>query len=179
MEWVLSAYSGSHGLRYVALRYFNAAGADTSGEIGEIHTPETHLIPLALKAALVTAKPLTVFGNDLDTPDGTCVRDFIHVMDLGSAHSRAIEYLERGGKSIALNLGTGKGTSIAQLLSKIKEVTGRDVPHAFAQPRAGAPRSALCRGAPGQADPGMEGAARHRHHRPHGLRMGGAASHKR
>jgi UDP-glucose-4-epimerase GalE len=139
LERVLSAYSHAHDLRYVALRYFNAAGAHTSGEIGEIHNPETHLIPLALKAALGTAPPLTVFGNQLDTPDGTCVRDFIHVMDLASAHGKAIEYLDRGGKSIALNLGTGKGTSIAELLAAIKNLTGKDVPHSFAPPRAGDP----------------------------------------
>jgi UDP-glucose-4-epimerase GalE len=138
-ERVLSAYSVSHGLRYVALRYFNAAGAHPSGEIGEIHNPETHLIPLALKASLGTAPPLTVFGNDLDTPDGTCVRDFIHVSDLASAHVKALGYLAGGGSSIALNLGTGKGTSIAELLRMIEEVAHRKVPHVFEPPRAGDP----------------------------------------
>jgi len=138
-ESVLSAYSVSHGLRYAALRYFNAAGAHPSGEIGEIHTPETHLIPLALKACLGTAPPLTVFGNTLDTPDGTCIRDYIHVADLASAHRRALDYLAAGGNSIAMNLGTGKGTSIGELLTVVEEVSGRKVPHSFAPPRAGDP----------------------------------------
>ena len=138
-ERVLAAYSGSHGLRYVALRYFNAAGAHLSGKIGEIHTPETHLIPLALRAALGTAPPLTIFGNDLDTPDGTCIRDFIHVSDLGSAHVKAVDYLAGGGSSTSLNLGTGKGTSIAELLSVIQGLSGKEVPHVFAAPRAGDP----------------------------------------
>jgi len=136
---VLSAYSVSHGLRFAALRYFNAAGAHRSGEIGEIHTPETHLIPLAIKAALGTAPPLTVFGKDLGTPDGTCVRDFIHVSDLGSAHLKALRYLADGGSSIALNLGTGRGTSIAELLGAIEKASNRKVPHIFAPARAGDP----------------------------------------
>jgi UDP-glucose-4-epimerase GalE len=138
-EHALSAYGVSHGLRYAALRYFNAAGADRSGSIGECHYPETHLIPLALKAILETASPLTIFGKNLDTPDGTCVRDFIHVSDLGSAHVKAVEYLANGGSSVCLNLGTGNGTSILQLLAAIKKVTGKDVPHRFAAARTGDP----------------------------------------
>jgi UDP-glucose-4-epimerase GalE len=138
-EDVLSAYSVAHGLRYVALRYFNAAGAHPNGEIGEIHDPETHLIPLTLKAALGTAPPLTVFGKDLDTPDGTCIRDFIHVSDLATAHTAAVSYLEKGGASTAINLGTGKGTSIAELLAIVEEISGKPVPHVFAAPRAGDP----------------------------------------
>ncbi|SFS11438.1 UDP-glucose 4-epimerase/UDP-arabinose 4-epimerase [Granulicella pectinivorans] len=138
-EDVLSAYSVAHGLRYVALRYFNAAGAHPNGEIGEIHHPETHLIPLTLKAALGTAPPLTVFGKDLDTPDGTCIRDFIHVSDLATAHTAAVAYLENGGASTAINLGTGKGTSIAELLAIVEEVSGKPVPHVYAAPRAGDP----------------------------------------
>ena len=93
LEQVLSAYRYSHGLQYVCLRYFNAAGAHPSGEIGEYHDPETHLIPLALKAVLRTAPALKVFGKDLPTPDGTCIRDFVHVSDLGRAHVKALEYL--------------------------------------------------------------------------------------
>ncbi len=138
-EHALAAYAGSDSLRYAALRYFNAAGAIASGEIGEIHDPETHLIPLALKAVLGTRPPLTVFGRDLDTPDGTCVRDFIHVTDLGSAHVKAIDHLANGGDSLRLNLGTGKGTSILQLLETIRKVTGKEVPHRFAEARAGDP----------------------------------------
>ena len=140
-ERVLSAYSGSHGLRYVALRYFNAAGAHANGSIGEVHDPETHLIPLALKAVLRTAPPLKVFGKDLDTPDGTCIRDYIHVSDLGSAHVLALKYLAGGGESISLNLGTGRGTSIQELMDGFRRLTGLDVPHEFAPPRAGDPPS--------------------------------------
>jgi UDP-glucose-4-epimerase GalE len=140
-ERVLSAYSAANGLRYVALRYFNAAGAHASGLIGEVHDPETHLIPLVLKAVLRTAPPLKVFGNDLDTPDGTCIRDYIHVSDLGSAHVLALEYLANGGQSISMNLGTGRGTSIKELMDAFRRLTGLDVPHEFASPRAGDPPS--------------------------------------
>jgi len=138
-ERVLSAYSTSHGLRYAALRYFNASGAHHSGEIGEIHDPETHLIPLAIKAALGTAPPLTVFGKNLDTPDGTCIRDFIHVSDLANAHVKALHYLAKGGASIEVNLGNGRGTSIAEVLGAIDRISGRNVPHVFAPPRPGDP----------------------------------------
>lgn len=139
MEQALSAYSVSHGFRYVALRYFNAAGAHASGSIGELHDPETHLIPLALKAVLGTAPPLKVFGRDFDTPDGTCIRDFVHVSDLGAAHVKALEYLARGGEPMSLNLGTGKGTSIAELLAAVVQFAGRDVPHIYAEARSGDP----------------------------------------
>jgi UDP-glucose-4-epimerase GalE len=138
-ERVLSAYGESHGLKYVALRYFNAAGAHANGRIGEVHDPETHLIPLALKAVLRTAPPLKVFGKSFDTPDGTCIRDFIHVSDLALAHVLALEYLAGGGDSISLNLGTGSGTSVAQLLAGVKRVTGREVPHTYVDARAGDP----------------------------------------
>ncbi len=138
-ERVLSAYSASHGLRYVALRYFNAAGAHPSGAIGEIHAPETHLIPLALRAALGRGQALTVFGKDLNTPDGTCIRDYVHVADLASAHVKALHYLAKGGASVALNLATGKGTSIAEAIRVIEELSGRALPHVYAPPRAGDP----------------------------------------
>jgi UDP-glucose-4-epimerase GalE len=138
-EQVLAAYGASHGLRYAALRYFNAAGAHASGHIGEVHDPETHLVPLALKAILGTAPPLKVLGREFDTPDGTCIRDFIHVSDLGAAHVLALEYLARGGSSISLNVGTGKGTSVAELLAAVKTVTGNAVPHVYAEARAGDP----------------------------------------
>jgi UDP-glucose-4-epimerase GalE len=138
-ERVLSAYSAAHGLRYVALRYFNAAGAHANGMIGEVHEPETHLLPLLLKAVLGTAPPLRIFGNDLDTPDGTCIRDYIHVSDLGSAHVRALDYLANGGDSISLNLGTGRGTSIHELMQAFRRLTGLDVPHTYTPPRIGDP----------------------------------------
>jgi UDP-arabinose 4-epimerase len=139
IEQVLSAYRYSYGLQHVCLRYFNAAGAHPSGEIGEYHNPETHLIPLALKAILGTAPALRIFGRDLPTPDGTCVRDFVHVSDLARAHVKALEYLANGGESIALNLGTGRGTSINCLLAAVERVTGREVPHEFAPGRRGDP----------------------------------------
>jgi UDP-glucose-4-epimerase GalE len=138
-ERILAAYSVSHGLRSVSLRYFNAAGAHVSGTIGEFHEPEPHLIPLALKAALGTAPPLKVFGRNLPTPDGTCVRDYVHVSDLGSAHTSALEYLARCGETTQFNLGTGKGTSILELLDEIREVTGREVPHSYGDARPGDP----------------------------------------
>lgn len=139
LERALSAYSAAHGLRYVALRYFNAAGAHADGSIGEIHTPETHLIPLALKAVLGSVAPLKVFGRNFDTPDGTCIRDFIHVSDLGEAHALALKYLAGGGDSISLNLGTGRGVSVKELLELIGRITGREVPHSYDAARAGDP----------------------------------------
>jgi UDP-glucose-4-epimerase GalE len=138
-EHVLSAYGVSHGLRFVALRYYNAAGAHPNGKIGEIHNPETHLIPLAIRAALGRTPPLAIFGKDLDTPDGTCVRDFVHVCDLATAHLKALQYLDNGGPSVALNLGTGRGTSIAALIAVIEKISDRKVPHVFAPPRPGDP----------------------------------------
>jgi len=139
LEHVLSAYRESHGLRSVCLRYFNAAGAHIAGDIGEFHDPEPHLIPLALRAALGTGPPLVIFGNDMPTEDGTCIRDYIHVTDLGVAHVKALDYLAGGGQSMFFNLGTGKGTSIGYLLSTLKNVTGREVPHQFGPGRQGDP----------------------------------------
>ena len=138
-ERVLAAYSVSHGLRFAALRYFNAAGTHPIGTVGEIHDPETHLIPLAIRAALGIGPPLRVFGRNLDTPDGTCVRDYIHVADLASAHVKALEYLSQGGQSVELNLGTGKGTSIMELLDQVETILGRKVPHVIAPTRPGDP----------------------------------------
>ena len=138
-EHVLSAYSVSHGLRYVALRYFNAAGAHPNGLIGEVHDPETHLIPLVLKAVLGVAPPLKVFGHELPTPDGTCIRDYIHVNDLGAAHVLALDYLANGGESVSLNLGTGRGTSVKEIMDSFQRLTGISVPHELAPPRAGDP----------------------------------------
>jgi UDP-arabinose 4-epimerase len=138
-ERVLAAYAHSHDLRYVALRYFNAAGAELDGTIGEYHDPETHIIPLAMRAALGTAPPLKIFGGTLPTPDGTCVRDYIHVADLARAHVQAADYLMNGGEPVALNLGTGKGTSLKQLLAEIETITGHTVPYTVVQPRPGDP----------------------------------------
>jgi UDP-glucose-4-epimerase GalE len=138
-EHVLAAYGASAGLHFVALRYFNAAGAHEDGSIGELHDPETHLIPLMLKASLGSAPPLTIFGSDLETPDGSCIRDYIHVSDLGEAHVKALEYLASGGTSIRLNLGTGSGISIRTLIARFEQLAHQKVPHQFAAPRPGDP----------------------------------------
>ena len=126
-----------HGLRSACLRYFNAAGADPRGRIGEDHEPETHLIPLAIGAALGTRPPLTVFGNDYPTPDGTCIRDYIHVSDLADAHLRVLDRLEQG--SVRCNLGNGTGYSVRQVIEAVERVGGRKVPHSYGPRRAGDP----------------------------------------
>jgi UDP-glucose-4-epimerase len=128
IEQALKDYDAFTGFRSAILRYFNAAGADFEGRIGEWHTPETHAIPLAIEAALGRRQGFKVFGTDYDTRDGTCVRDYIHVMDLADAHVRALQYLLDGGASVALNLGTGTGTTVKELLDTIKRVSGRDFP---------------------------------------------------
>lgn len=139
VETMLGDFDRAYGLRSVALRYFNAAGADPDARIGERHEPETHLIPLALRAALGTGPALRVFGRDYDTPDGTCIRDYIHVEDLCDAHLLALEYLWAGGGSCAINLGNGAGYSVQQVLEAVEAVTGRKVPHRDAPRRAGDP----------------------------------------
>ncbi|HWZ83263.1 MAG TPA: UDP-glucose 4-epimerase GalE [Terriglobales bacterium] len=139
-EYVLEAYDRAYGLRSARLRYFNAAGADESGEIGELHTPETHLIPLALAATENgTGAELKIFGTDYPTPDGTCVRDYVHVTDLAEAHVRALQHLEKGGESIALNLGSGTGNSVLEVMLAAEAATGRPVRHKFGPRRAGDP----------------------------------------
>lgn len=138
-EQALEAYDRAYGLRFAALRYFNAAGADESGEIGELHDPESHLIPSALLAATGARPELELFGTDYPTPDGTCVRDYIHVNDLADAHVSALEYLASGADSIAVNLGTGRGYSVKEVLSKIEQVSGHKVPVRIAPRRAGDP----------------------------------------
>ncbi|MGB8771490.1 MAG: UDP-glucose 4-epimerase GalE [Candidatus Korobacteraceae bacterium] len=142
-ERILDAYSRSYGLRAIALRYFNAAGADESGEIGELHNPETHLIPLALEAAAGLRPHLEVFGNDYPTPDGTCIRDYIHVTDLGEAHAMAVEFLQgqSGGAFIALNLGSGGGHSVQQITTTVERVTERSLPLRVTGRRPGDPPS--------------------------------------
>jgi len=137
-EYALEAYDRAYGLRSARLRYFNAAGADDSGEIGELHDPETHLIPLAL-AATGEGGELKIFGTDYPTPDGTCIRDYIHVTDLADAHVRALQHLEKGGESIALNLGTGHGDSVLEVIRAAETVTGRTVNRKVGLRRAGDP----------------------------------------
>jgi UDP-glucose 4-epimerase len=126
-------------LSYVALRYFNAAGADEQGSVGEIHLPETHLIPSAFEAIKGERPALEIYGDDYPTPDGTCIRDYIHVNDLAEAHVLGLEYLQRGGTSTALNLGTGRGHSVREVISTIEQVTGREVPKRTSPRRPGDP----------------------------------------
>ena len=126
VEQILKDLDRYQGFRSLILRYFNAAGADPKGRIGEWHSPETHAIPIALDAALGRRPSFQVLGTDYDTRDGSCVRDFIHVLDLADAHTRAIEHLLNGGKSHALNLGTGHGTTVKELLQTVRRVVGRD-----------------------------------------------------
>lgn len=137
VEQALADYGQYKGLRSVILRYFNAAGADFEGRIGEWHTPETHAIPLAIDAALGRRQGFKVFGSDYDTRDGTCVRDYIHVLDLADAHVRAVEYLLDGGDSVALNLGTGTGTTVKELLGTIETVSNRPFPVEYVGRREG------------------------------------------
>lgn len=138
-EKLLHWYSNAHPLRHVALRYFNASGADADGEIGEVHDPETHLIPLILQAALGKRKAISVFGTDYPTQDGTCERDYIHVTDLGSAHVAALKYLLNGGESTRINLGSGEPFSVQQVIDAAKRITGREIPTEYGPRREGDP----------------------------------------
>jgi UDP-arabinose 4-epimerase len=150
-EQALEAYDRAYGFRYASLRYFNAAGADESGEIGELHNPETHLIPLALAAAAGKGTELQVFGSDYPTPDGTCIRDYIHVNDLASAHVKALERLAAGSESFAVNLGTGSGASVREVISAVEKTTGKKVPHKIVARRAGDPPALVANPAKAQA----------------------------
>jgi len=143
-ENALEAYGRAYGVHSVSLRYFNAAGADEGAEIGEMHEPETHVIPLALAASAANGPELQVFGSDYPTPDGTCVRDYIHVSDLADAHVRALQYLERnkdeqGGDSLAINLGTGRGHSVLEIIQAAENATGRKLRRKMGPRRAGDP----------------------------------------
>ncbi|MDM9649802.1 UDP-glucose 4-epimerase GalE [Rhizobium sp. S163] len=137
VEQALADYDKYTGFRSVVLRYFNAAGADFEGRIGEWHQPETHAIPLAIDAALGRRDGFKVFGSDYETRDGTCVRDYIHVLDLADAHVRAVEHLLRGGESVALNLGTGTGTTVKELLGAIEDVSAKPFPVEYVDRREG------------------------------------------
>ena len=127
VEEILEDFDKAYGIRHVNLRYFNAAGADPDGEIGERHDPETHIIPLVLDAALGKREDVRIFGTDYDTPDGTCIRDYIHVTDLADAHLRALTYLTNGGGSDAFNLGNGKGFSVREVINTAEDITGRKI----------------------------------------------------
>jgi UDP-glucose-4-epimerase GalE len=126
VEKVLRWYGEIHGMNWVALRYFNAAGADSGGELGESHNPETHLIPLVIEAALRADRPIRIFGSDYTTLDGTAIRDYIHVADLADAHLAALGYLRAGGESLAFNIGTGRGHSVKQVIDTVTMITGKE-----------------------------------------------------
>lgn len=135
MKWCVAAY----GMSFVALRYFNACGAHPNGSIGELHNPETHLIPLILQVALGKREAINVFGNDYDTKDGTCIRDYIHVCDLADAHIKALNYLKEGNSSQIINLGNGEGYSVLDIINAVKEVTQQDIKVNICKRRAGNP----------------------------------------
>jgi len=139
MEHMMSWVSRAHGLKYVALRYFNACGAHASGQIGEAHNPETHLIPLILQVPLGQREQISVFGEDYPTKDGTCVRDYIHVTDLAQAHILALDYLMNGGENDVFNLGNGVGFTVKEVIDVAREVTGHPIPAQMAPRRAGDP----------------------------------------
>lgn len=139
LEKILKDYERAYGIKYAFLRYFNASGASKDGLTGEDHNPETHLIPLILDAINGDRPHITVFGTDYDTPDGTCIRDYIHVLDLANAHEAALIHLSNGGSPIICNLGTGVGVSVKEMLKAAEEVTGKPVPVVFGERRAGDP----------------------------------------
>jgi UDP-glucose 4-epimerase len=139
VEQMLEDFDRAYGLKSVCLRYFNAAGADPEGQLGERHEPETHLLPLILQAASGRRTSITVFGRDYDTPDGTCIRDYVHVVDLVAAHALAVDYLLAGGASTAFNLGNGQGFSVQQVIDTARGVTGREISISEAPRRAGDP----------------------------------------
>ncbi|MCM3701527.1 UDP-glucose 4-epimerase GalE [Paenibacillus macerans] len=139
MERMMAWFDQVLGIKYVSLRYFNAAGAHESGKIGEDHRPESHLIPLIIQAALGQRPSIQVFGDDYNSPDGTCVRDYIHVGDLADAHLRAVDHLLGGGESEVFNLGNGQGFSVKEVIETVKSVTGRDFPVVVSPRRAGDP----------------------------------------
>lgn len=128
IEKMLQDFDAAHGVRFVSLRYFNAAGADPDGEIGEDHHPETHLIPLIMDAALGRSENIKIFGTDYDTPDGTCIRDYIHVTDLAKAHVLALEYLKKNGKSDFFNLGNGSGFSVKEVIETAGRIIEKEIP---------------------------------------------------
>ncbi|MDQ2695639.1 MAG: UDP-glucose 4-epimerase GalE [Pseudomonadota bacterium] len=154
VEQMLADYDVAYGLKSACLRYFNAAGADPDGDIGERHEPETHLIPLVLQAASGRRPHITVFGTDYDTPDGTCIRDYIHVNDLCDAHLLALRKLWAGGGSMAYNLGNGNGFSVKEVIDTAKKVTGRDIPVVYGQRRAGDPARLVADAAAARRDLG-------------------------
>jgi UDP-glucose 4-epimerase len=135
MKWVNSA----HGIRYISLRYFNVAGAAEDGHIGEAHTPESHLVPIILQVPLKKRAAITVYGSDYPTKDGTCIRDYVHVVDLADAHMKALNYLRQGNSSDIFNLGSGNGFSVKEMIDSAKKATGQDIKVIIGKRRAGDP----------------------------------------
>ena len=146
MEKMFHWASKAHGLSYVSLRYFNACGADATGQIGEAHNPESHLIPLVLQVPNGKRESVSIYGTDYDTPDGTCIRDYIHVTDLAEAHILAVEYLANGGESDNFNLGNGVGYSVREVIETARNVTGHPIPATEVPRRAGDPASLVASG---------------------------------
>ena len=156
IENALKALAHAHGLSFAAFRYFNAAGAAEDGSIGEDHSPETHLIPLAIDAATGRRGALQVFGNDYPTPDGTCLRDYVHVDDLSRAHIAVFDKLSQPGAALFYNLGTGKPTSVLEVIRAVEKVTGKTVPHTIAPRRAGDPPALYADSTKAQRDLGWK-----------------------
>jgi UDP-arabinose 4-epimerase len=144
IEQILADFSAAYDIHYAALRYFNASGADPEGEIGEEHDPETHLIPRVLMVAAGRMPSIEVFGADYDTPDGTCIRDYIHVFDLAKGHLSALDYIEREKTNLQSNLGTGYGVSVHEIIDAAEEVTGREIPLQIGRRRTGDPSELVC-----------------------------------
>ncbi len=165
LERVLRDCETAWGLKSVFLRYFNASGCDLEGEIGEDHDPETHLIPRILMAATGEIESVTVFGTDYATPDGTCIRDYIHVNDLAEAHALALAHLRKGGGTTAVNLGTGRGFSVREIITTAEAVTGRTIPVSYGPRRAGDPPELVANPARAKTVLGWE--ARHKDPREH------------
>ena len=139
VEQILADYHMAYDFNYIALRYFNAAGADPEGEIGEAHDPETHLVPLTIFTALGRRKEISVFGTDYETPDGSAVRDYTHVMDISSAHISSLEHLRQGKESGEINLGTGRGYSVLEIIQAVEEISGKKLPVIYGDRRPGDP----------------------------------------
>ncbi len=156
VERMLADYGAAYGLRSVALRYFNAAGADPDGDTGEDHDPETHLLPLVLETAAGLRPDFTIFGDDYATPDGTCIRDYVHVSDLAQAHVLALQLLGRGGDSARFNLGNGAGYSVAQIIETARRITGREIKVKHGPRRPGDPASLVADASKARADLGWQ-----------------------
>lgn len=156
MEKMMRWFDTAHGIKYVSLRYFNAAGAHESGRIGEDHSPETHLVPIILQVALGKRAHISIFGEDYATPDGTCIRDYIHVTDLADAHILAVEKLRAGGDSSVYNLGNGKGFSVKEVIDIAREVTGHAIPAVVEARRAGDPAVLIASSERGRTELGWQ-----------------------